>query len=185
MNDPDIIKLYFTRSEEAITATRAKFGAYFYAVARRILPDPRDSEEAVSDALLAAWNSIPPNKPKDLRSYLGRLARNAAIDIARKNSRDKRGGGVVDAVLDELSGVASPDSPERAAESREFSEALGRFLSGLPQKKRRVFVQRYWYLMAEKDIALDNAMTEAAVKMQLSRTRAELKRFLERELDYE
>ena len=45
MNDPDIIELYFERSEEAIAATREKFGAYFASVARRILRDPRDAEE--------------------------------------------------------------------------------------------------------------------------------------------
>ncbi len=181
MNDPDIIKLYFMRSEEALTATKAKYGAYFVSLARRILPDPRDAEEAVSDTLLSAWNSIPPNRPHDLRSYLGRLCRNAAIDTARRNSRQKRGGGQIELVLDELSPLASPDSPESEAESREFTAALDRFLGGLPQRNRRVFVQRYWYLLAVKEIAKENSMSEAAVKMMLSRTRAELKEFLVRE----
>ena len=178
MNDPDIIELYFERSEEAIAATREKFGAYFASVARRILRDPRDAEEAASDALLAAWDSIPPNKPSDLKSYLGRLCRNAAIDISRRNSREKRGGGEAEAALFELSLLASPDSPEREAESREFTAELNGFLEGLPPKMRRLFVQRYWYLMSTREIARDNTMTEAAVKMQLSRTRAELKAFL-------
>ncbi len=178
MNDPDVIKLFFERSEEAIAAVRARFGAYLFTVARRVLPDRRDAEEAVSDACLAAWDSIPPERPKDLKAYMGRLCRNAAIDTARRNSRQKRGGGQIELVLDELSSLASPDSPESEAESREFTAALDRFLGGLPQRNRRVFVQRYWHLLAVKEIAKDNSMSEAAVKMMLSRTRAELKEFL-------
>lgn len=181
MNDPDVIKLFFDRSEDAISAVRERFGAYLKTVCRRILPDPRDAEEAVSDAYLAAWNSIPPNRPKDLKAYLGRLCRNGAIDIAKRNSREKRGGGETELVLDELEFISSPDSPEREAESREFVSALDGFLGRLKQKPRRVFVQRYWYLLPVKEIAADNSMSEAAVKMMLSRTRAELKEFLIRE----
>ena len=181
MNDPDVIKLYLQRDERAISETRTSLGAYLSAIARRILPDRRDVEEVVSDACLACWRSIPPNEPKDLASYAGRLCRNAAIDRAKAEARKKRGAGEYEAVLDELSGLASKDTPEGVLEAERINRTLNGFLGGLNPKPRRVFVQRYWYLLPVKEIASENGMSTAAVKMQLSRTRAELKELLIKE----
>lgn len=181
MNDPDIIKLFFDRSEEAISQTELKYGAYCRSVAQRILRDPRDAEEAAADALLAAWRSIPPNSPERLSAYVAKLCRNAAISKLRRRSAAKRGGGGYDAALEELGEIAGGFSPEAEAESREIKDAINRFLAGLPKKKRTVFVQRYWYLMTEEEIAQDALMTVGAVKMQLSRMRTKLKEQLLKE----
>ena len=54
MNDPDVIKLYFERSEQAVSETKQKYGNYMRSIAKRILRDERDVEEVVSDAVLAA-----------------------------------------------------------------------------------------------------------------------------------
>ena len=178
MNDPDVIRLYFERREEAVAETKNKYGGYCLAIARRILQDERDAEEAVSDALLAAWETIPPNEPASLSAYVGRLCRNAAIDKRRRNSASKRGGGAYDAVLDELQNVSGGASPETEAEGRELSEAINRFLGGLPKNKRVIFVQRYWYMMTEEEIARERLMTAGAVKMQLKRMRTALKAML-------
>ena len=178
MEDKQIVDLYWQRSEEAIPATAAKYGAYCRTIANNILANNEDTEECVNDTWLKAWNSMPDNRPTLLGAYLGKLTRWLSLTKLRERGRLKRGGGEAEAALLELSLLASPDSPEREAESREFTAELNGFLEGLPPKKRRLFVQRYWYLMSTREIARDNTMTEAAVKMQLSRTRAELKAFL-------
>lgn len=182
MNDPDVIKLYFKRSEQAVSETKLKYGRYCRAIAKRILRDERDVEEVVSDSILSAWNSIPPETPRDLGAYLGRLCRNLAIDRARMNTRKKRGGGEYDLVLDEIKELASGEQmQEETVERLAFTAALNGFLSGLPKKKRSIFVQRYWYLMSEEEIAREHLMTRPAVRMQLSRLRAALKEHLEKE----
>ena len=84
-------------------------------------------------------------------------------------------------MLDELSGLASKDTPEGVLEAERFNRTLNGFLGGLNTKPRRMFVQRYWYLLPVKEIASENGMSTAAVKMQLSRTRAELKELLIKE----
>lgn len=182
MRDPDIIKLFFSRSEDAITVSRMKYGAYVASVAGRILRDPRDAEEAVQDAFLAAWDSIPPNEPKKLGAYLAKLGRNAALDRLRKDKSQKRGGGGYDLVLDEMAElIPGGGSPEEAVEARAVTETVNAFLRSLPAKKRRIFVQRYWYLMSEQDIASEQMMSKAAVAMQLSRMRSELREMLVKE----
>lgn len=186
MTEREIIELYFARSEEAVSETRRSFGALMRSIASGILPDRRDAEEAVSDACLAAWNTIPPERPRSLAAYLSRLTRSASIDAARRSRRKKRGGGEYDAVLDEVSELASrEEGPEAAAESALFRETVERFLRGLGSRKRAVFVQRYWYMLPIKQIASEQGMTEAAVKMELSRTRAELRKLLGKEGFYD
>ena len=71
MTDYDIVKLYLTRSEKAISETDKKYGTYCLTVAQNILRNKADSEECVNDTYLKTWNSIPPHKPQRLSAYLG------------------------------------------------------------------------------------------------------------------
>lgn len=83
MEDARIIALYWNRDEEAIRETDARYGPYCRTVARRILSDPEDVEECVSDTWMRAWNSIPPQWPGKLRAFLAKITRNLSLDRLR------------------------------------------------------------------------------------------------------
>ena len=70
MDDGAIVDLFLSRDERAIDAIREKYGARLYASALRILSDPSDAEECISDAYYQAWVHIPPHEP---RQYLSRF----------------------------------------------------------------------------------------------------------------
>ena len=91
MEDKDIVALYWARSEEAIRATAAKYGAYCRAIIRRLLGDGRDGEECLNDTWLGAWNAMPPHRPARLPPFLGRIARNTALDRYDYNTTQCRG----------------------------------------------------------------------------------------------
>ena len=76
---------------------------------------------------------------------------------------------------------ALPDTDADPADDMAVRDALNRFLRQLPADKRRIFIRRYWYGDTIAAIATDSHATESAVKMTLSRTRGELKTFLEKE----
>ena len=182
MEDSQIIELYFARSEQAVREAAAKYGRYLTTVAGNILPDSRDAEEAVNDAWLAAWSSIPPHRPQSLGAYLAKLTRRAALKVWRVKDAQKRGGGQAEAVLEELSELLpGGDDPVRAVEARELTEALDRFLAALPDTERRVFLRRYWYMDAIAQIAQRFGFTQSKVKSMLARTRAKLLAHLEKE----
>ena len=92
MNDEQIVELYWQRDESAVTVTQEKFNAYLLKIAYNILNNHEDSEESVNDTYLAAWNSIPPQKPSVLSTYLGKLARRISISLFRVRNADKRQG---------------------------------------------------------------------------------------------
>ena len=102
MNDQDIIKLYWTRSEQAIAVTAEKYGKYCYSIAFQILNDHEDAMECVNDTYLRAWNSMPPNRPDSLSAYLGKITRNLARNRYKLERTKKRGGSQTALALEEL-----------------------------------------------------------------------------------
>ena len=112
MDDRDIIALYWQRMEAAIHETAAKYGGLCYTIAHNILFSREDSEECVNDTYLRAWNAMPPHRPAVLSAFLGKITRNLALNRHRKDAAEKRGGGEVDAVFEELAQVVShQDTP--------------------------------------------------------------------------
>ena len=87
MKDLDIVNLYWDRNEDAIHQTQMKYGAYLAKVSYNILADFEDSKECVNDTYLAAWNSMPTNRPNNLATYLGKITRQISIDVFRKKHR--------------------------------------------------------------------------------------------------
>ena len=182
MEDGQILDLYWARSESAIAETAAKYGGYCYTIAIHILTNNEDAEESVNDTYLAAWNAIPPRRPKLLAPFLGRITRNLAIDRLRTRNRDKRGGGEAALALEELEEVVGgSESPESAALQKELADSINRFLDQLPRTERRVFLLRYWYVEPIADIADKTGFSPSKVTSMLHRIRGNLKKQLMKE----
>ena len=179
MEDKQIIELYFARNEAAISETDKKYGAYCRAVAYRILEDRLDSEEVANDTYLRLWNSIPPQRPDPLRPYVGRISRNLALDVYDAKHAQKRNG--VTLALEELSECLPSDDGREIGESAALRDLLSRFISSLPERERIIFVRRYFHLYPIAEIAHDLGMKESTTAMTLSRTRAKLRKYLEKE----
>lgn len=185
MNDKEILRMFFNRDEKAISVTSEKYGSYCLSIATNILGSREDAEECVNDAMLNAWNSIPPAEPELLSAYLGKLVRNLSFNLYKKNKAKKRGSGQTDLVLSELEDIfPSTDNPENRFDCKLLTQTLNSFLAGLSEKKRNIFICRYWYADSVKDIAKRFGMTENSVSATLSRLRKQLHNYLA-ERDYE
>jgi len=180
MNDQQIIALYWSRSENAVTETAAAYGHLCRSIAGRILRDPRDAEECENDAYLRLWNSIPPTRPDNLRSYLAKTVRRLALNRLEKNTAEKRAGEQYLLALDELQDIL-PAAHEDPASGLALTQLLNGFLAGLAQQPRAIFLRRYWRFQSVKDIAQELNLGESMVKMSLLRSRSRLKKLLEKE----
>lgn len=180
MEDAAIVALFWERNERALTETAAKFGAYCRKIAMNILGSTRDAEECENDTLLAAWNSMPDNRPDRLAPYLGRITRNLALDRSDAARAQKRGGGQAALVLEELEDcLPAPDGVEEQFDAAETARRISAFLRTLPEETRRIFVRRYWYCDPSADIAARLGISEAKVRVTLHRTRKKLAAYLE------
>ena len=90
MDDHEIVDLYWQRDEHAIEATAAKYESYCMKISQNILSDRADSEENVNDTYLHAWQAMPPQRPAILSAFLGKIARNLALNRYKARSAQKR-----------------------------------------------------------------------------------------------
>lgn len=180
MDDRRIIELFFGRSEKAIEESQKKYGRYISAVADSVLGSREDVEEIVSETLLRAWNSIPPQKPSRLGAYLAAIARNLALDryAARRKERESI---AAEAVLDELADCLPDQSSMPLSDEYALREAVNSFLGSLDERTRVVFMRRYWYMMPIAQIAYQSGLSKSNVKVILHRTRKQFKEHLEKE----
>lgn len=179
MNDTEIIQLYWSRDEKAISATAEKYGNYCAVIAGNILENKEDAEECVNDTYWKAWKSIPPHKPKILSAFLGKITRNLSLNRYCQNTALKRGCGQTAAVLDEIAELVSgTNSVEQEIDRRELIQTIDVFLNELPADKRILFVRRYWYFDSISELAVRFKITENHVSVILSRLRLKLRSFL-------
>ena len=182
MEDQEIIELYWARSESAITETHQKYGNYCYRIAYQILASKEDSAECINDTYLNAWEHIPPQRPRKLNLYLGKITRNLSLNRYKHDQTLKRGGTQVQLALEELhDGILSSGKKNDLLDRLILTDVLNRFLGSLSVENRKIFMRRYWYFSSIKEIAKDYALTESKVKMSLLRSRNTLKQFLEKE----
>ena len=182
MKDQDIVGLYWDRNEDAIHQTQTKYESYLSKVSFNILADFEDSKECVNDTYLAAWNSMPTNRPNNPATYLGKITRQISIDVFRKKHREKRYASEYAISLDEL-GDSFTDgaNPEQELDVKLLDETINHFVRALPDLTQRAFVGRYYFFDSLKDIASYCGMTEGKVKTLLFRTRQKLKLYLKKE----
>ena len=182
MEDNLIVDLYWTRSENAIAETSAKYGRYCYFIAYNILTNIEDANEAVNDTWLGAWNSIPPHRPSVLSTFLGKITRRVSINKWDERNAKKRGTGEIAIALDELSDcVPSSQNVERAIELKELTRAINAFLAQLSETERDIFVCRYWFMHSIKEITSAFKISESNAKTSLFRTRKKLYSHLQKE----
>lgn len=180
MGDEKILELFFDRNEDAIRLTDEAYGRRLRSLANNIVKNDRDAEESVSDTYLRAWNSIPPQRPEHFFAYLARICRNLALNrLVWKNAR-KRNAEVV-ALTQEMEACIPDRSREREMEGKELGMVLDRFLRTLSPGNQMVFLRRYWYADTIAQIADRYDLSESAVQMRLSRTKAKLCTYLEKE----
>ncbi|MBQ0038008.1 MAG: sigma-70 family RNA polymerase sigma factor [Clostridiales bacterium] len=182
MDDKAIIDLYWTRDEAAIRASDEKYGTLCLGIARNIVHNPEDAEECLNDTWVRSWNAMPPQRPNCLRAFFVKITRNLSLSRFQQTHAQKRGGGEVPAVLEELSEcVSGGDSAEDAVLAQELSGVINRFLYALPRRSCDIFLRRYFYMDSTDNIAKRYGMTVGAVGMDLSRSRKKLRAYLEEE----
>lgn len=179
MTDEELVSGLFRREEAALNQVQETYRSYARSLAVRILGSLESAEEVCADVWLRVWQSIPPNKPENLKMYIARLTRNRALQVLDSEQAQKRS--AIRVQFEELA-ECLPDSaaaidPERIA----LREALGNFVTRLPREKRIIFLRRYFYGDTVPEIAQRFGCKPGRVTGILYRIRQELKTHLEQE----
>lgn len=182
MDDERIVQLYWERSEIAVQQTQQKYDAYCMGIAGRILPSREDARECVNDTYLAAWNTIPPHRPSNLSTFLGKLTRRICIDRWRGMTAEKRGGSAVTVALEELQGcIPGGSDPVKEVEAKELARAISTFLRTLPYIQRKAFLMRYFDMADMDQIQKELQISGSKAKSILHRVRKKMRDYLREE----
>ena len=182
MKDREILDLFWKRDESAISETANTYGNYCYAIAYNILNSKEDAEECVNDTWMNTWKSIPPHRPSNLATYLGKITRNLAFNRYKLLRAQKRGLGRIEIALSELDGcIPAKKDVEQLADEITLINAIETFLRSQTPIGRKVFIGKYWYLYSNRDLAKAYNMSESKVASLLYRMRNKLKLHLEKE----
>jgi RNA polymerase sigma-70 factor (ECF subfamily) len=161
-----------------------------YRVARSILKDDAEAEDAVQEAYLAAYRNIAGFRGgAKLSTWLARIVINEAYGRLRKQ---KQGGVVVPFDADARDeqclreGTMADDrveEPEAAAMRAELRRLLERRIDALPEQFRTVFVLREVEEMSVDETAECLDVPPATVRTRAFRARALLRESLSRDID--
>lgn len=182
MHDGEIVDLFLKRDEEALRIVSEQYGKRLNRISFRITQDEQTAEECVNDTYMEAWNRIPPSEPRNyLLAFLSKIIRAKSLNRCIYEHRLKRHAYIEEFSTELEKCIPSKISVEDEIEGKEIAAAISRFLLMQSEEKRRVFVRRYFYLENTAEIASMFGFSDGKVRTMLSRTRQELKLFLEKE----
>ncbi len=181
MSDDEIVALYFARDESAVEATDAKYGRYLLSVARNILSDSAECAECVDDTYLGAWNAIPPARPLCFKAFLVTILRRSAV---KRLCSSKRKSAVPTELLlsfEELEIADAGGDADGSFNTLRLGEIIGDFVRSLPERRRYIFMSRYYEADRIDVIARELSLSRSMVNKELSAIRLALKKKLESE----
>ena len=180
VEDAKIIALLFARREQAVKEIDLAYGRRLFLLSDRIVSNPEDAQECVSDTYQETWKTIPPKRPVKLYAYLAALCRNISLNRLDWNRAAKRNAEIV-SLTQEMETCIPDTLQEKQLERRELKRTLEHFLDSLPAESRLIFLRRYLYVDTVAEIAERYGISESKVKTQLHRTRKKLSAYLAKE----
>jgi len=163
---------------EAFNQLVTRHQDHLFALVYRVVPDRDQAADAVQEAFYNAYRNLASFRGGSVKSWLGRIAVNAAMDMQRARRR-RPSQPYPEFEDDSWQPPAEKDvEPEAKALSAERSKALAHALEGLPPEQRNCIVlydvQGYDYA----EIAAIMHIEVGTVKSRIHRGRLALRRTL-------
>lgn len=161
----------------AFEALVDRHGDAMYRLAVRTCGAGRDADDAVQDALLAAWRAAGTFRGQSaVRTWLLQIVVNAC----HRRHRLRAGQPSHPASIDEAALEPAPESgPEERAAAREVGRAIDAALAAMTPEAREVLVLRDVEGLSGEETAAALGVELAAMKSRLHRARLELKQRVE------
>lgn len=182
MSDGEIMDLYFARDERAIKETDAKYRTRLLYLARNIVHDAQDAEEALNDTYVRVWNSIPPARPDSLEAFVLSIMRRTAINRYKAARRQKRVPAELVSSLSDLDDMlADSDAFYTEQEARALGQTLTEFTNALSDRRSYIFMSRYYLSRPIDEIAEKLGCSRSTVNKEIAAIKQELRQLLESE----
>ncbi|MBD0322719.1 MAG: sigma-70 family RNA polymerase sigma factor [Aldersonia sp.] len=154
----------------AFAALITPYRADAWTIARQILDDRVDAENAIQSALVATWQNLPKFQGEArFRTWFCRIVINASFDILRRRASGAPTDLVDPTDVPEISATAPP-----AAHRVVDADAIRSALAALPEDLREAVVLREFGDLSYAEIAEHQGIGVLPVRSRVSRARAQL-----------
>lgn len=171
--DGELLSLLRSSPEKGFKALVSQYGGLVYAVIRRILPHAADAEACAADVFSEFYLGMDRYDPSkgSLKAWLCVIARNNAVDLARKNKPAFS--------LDEAHDLTSEkNSPENELEKREFRRAVLTEVKALNEPDREILLRKFYFGESSKEISARLGLSVSNVDTRTSRAVEKLRKNL-------
>jgi RNA polymerase sigma-70 factor, ECF subfamily len=187
--DTELAALAAAGNARAFEAIMRRHNRLLFRTARSILKSDAETEDAVQDAYLSAWQALGTFRDDaKLSTWLVRIVLNEALKRVRRRASNvvmfdtgaAAGEGQPEAHM-EADHDQQPDLVASRAEMRRLVEAR---IDELPELFRTVFMLRAVEEMTVEEVSSALQIPEATVRTRFFRARAQLRESLSRDMDF-
>jgi RNA polymerase sigma-70 factor, ECF subfamily len=188
VSDAELVARIGRRDQAAFEILMRRYNGKLFRVARAIVRDDAEAEDALQDAYLEAYRRIGSFRGESqLVTWLTRIVINQALMRLRRQKRDRvvvafssgRGSSHQTPEMADARIESPPDATMRA----EVRRMLERRIDELPVAFRTVFVMREVEDLSVEETAASLSIPAATVRTRLFRARALLREALARDMD--
>jgi RNA polymerase sigma factor (sigma-70 family) len=173
MTDEDLLARMAGADEAALAELYDRYGRAAYGLALRVVRDPSLAQDAVQDAMLAAWRTAASYDPArgQVSTWLLTFVHRRAVDLVRREDRRRT------EPLDEAvapSGEATDEAAELRAERRRVQSALAQ----LSPDQREALELAYYGGLTQVELAERLGVPLGTVKSRMFAALARLRDLL-------
>jgi len=165
-DDRLLVRKLQAQDQAAFTALYDRFSPMVYGIAKRILDNPAQAEDITQSVFTMLWTKPQAFGGGNFGAWIGRVARNAALDVLRSAAVRTREPQMPEDVV-------AGDDLENEVFSRLQSSAVVEALRELPNEQRYAIEQAYFRGLSYSEVA---AATGAPLGTVKSRIRTGLRR---------
>jgi RNA polymerase sigma-70 factor, ECF subfamily len=186
LSDAELVARCLARDEAAVRVVTGRHNQRLFRIARSILGDASDAEDAVQDAYLKAFTGLERFRGESsFGTWLTRIAINEALSRLRRRRPTVEWEAAVEAELlvhSPQQAASTGRDPESTMAHREIQSLLERSIDELPDAFRVVFVARFVEGMSIEETAALCGLRPETVKTRAFRARRRVRAGLQRRL---
>jgi RNA polymerase sigma factor (sigma-70 family) len=180
IQEQELIALVLDGDADAFRSIIEAYQEYVYRVAFSVLRHPKDAEDAAQEAFAKIYFSLSRYEGQGFKTWITRIAVNAAIDHKRKLGRrpaesleereprqDVRPQGVLS---------VAPESVEDSLLRKERAQLIARYLNDIPDNYRGIITAFYMEEKSHQQIASEQGIALKTVESKLYRARGWMKK---------
>lgn len=168
-SDNDLIERHLAGDAQAFATIIDHYQAYVFAIILRFVSEPHDAEDIAQEVFLQIYRSLPSKQEGELKSWIGKIAVNKAIDWKRSQKRRS-------SLAECLEQITSIDynqgcQLEQVILQREQEMLLRQLCRGLSPPYHRVIVKYHFEGKSYQTIAREEGISVKTVESRLYRAR--------------